>query len=127
MNRAIWACLGLLAGGCVPRIEYAKTTSITAPAREATCQFDIITTRPDRPFDELGVIDLPARSNPTSLPSSVTEFRAVAQPHVCAAGGDGVITEVNGFGQYIRGTVIHYRTAAQPAPTPAPSAQSTTL
>jgi hypothetical protein len=28
---------------------------------------------------------------------------------VCRAGGDAVLAEVNGLGQYVRGTVIRYR------------------
>jgi hypothetical protein len=39
----------------------------------------------------------------------VPDFKEAAGPFVCAAGGDGVLTEINGLGAYIRGTVIKFR------------------
>ncbi|MCI0668912.1 MAG: hypothetical protein L0Y64_00470 [Myxococcaceae bacterium] len=103
-------CTALLSG-CAPSYRWAKTTSVQADARESSCSFDILTARPDRAFDELGVLEKEWDTN------QVDGFRASTQAQVCAAGGDAVLVEVNGLGHYVRGTVIRYRpvTAADTA------------
>lgn len=105
------ACLAGLSG-CT-NLVFTKTTTVAAPAREATCTFEIFTTRPDRAFDELGIIDVT-----DFRPETAAEFRNVAQSKVCAAGGDAVLAEVNGYGLYVRGTVIRYRAPTTADATP---------
>jgi hypothetical protein len=42
---------------------------------------------------------------------SVEEFRESVGPSVCANGGDAVVAEINGIGEYVRGTVIRFAAA----------------
>ncbi|MCI0569828.1 MAG: hypothetical protein L0Y66_03685 [Myxococcaceae bacterium] len=104
----------MIAGGLTscalapPPLTWTKTTSIHTEARDEECSFDILTVRPDRAFDELGIIDV-QRGGFTEPLKTAGEFRSSAHPYVCAAGGDAVLAEVNGLGIYVRGTVIRYR------------------
>ena len=110
--------LVLLAGCMTFGYSYTPTTRNVAAAREPNCDFDLLSMRPDRPFRELGVIE---RVGPVSRGGSsfAAAFKANVGEGVCLAGGDAVVTEVNGFGQYIRGTIIEYRDQpSRPAPAP---------
>ena len=106
MNKGLPIVLVAMAG-CGGSYRYAQTTSVTAPAKPETCSFDVLSTRPDRPYDELGVLDF--SGDQMAVAKSVTSFRDRVRPHVCGAGGDAVLAEVNGVGYYVRGTVIRYR------------------
>jgi hypothetical protein len=69
------------------------------------CEFEVISTAPAKPFEEVGVIE------PEGLYMSavkVADFRSLAQPHVCAAGADAAIAQVNGKGWYVKGIAIRY-------------------
>lgn len=44
-----------------------------------------------------------------SAATRMKKFVEVARPHVCKAGGDAVISEINGQGAYIRATIIRFR------------------
>lgn len=39
------------------------------------------------------------------------DFREKVTEQVCAAGGDAVITQINGYGCYIRGVVVRFASA----------------
>lgn len=88
-------------------------------ARRATiayakdCDFVVATNQLDRPFQEVGVLDFSAPSLNAGISGrrSVSEFKEAIQPLVCEAGGDAVIAEVNGGGEYVRGTVVRWREA----------------
>ena len=97
---------GLLLGvGC--GYGYTQTTSHVAGPKPEGCVFDLLSVRPDRPFDELGVID--STSGSAYAVSDARSFMEWVRPDVCRAGGDAVIAEVNGLGHYVRGIVIKYR------------------
>jgi hypothetical protein len=97
----------LALGACDPALKYVRTTHNAADPKPAKCAFDVLTVRPDRPFQELGVLE---PDGPYT--GSVAEYRNIARPFVCKAGGDAVVAEVNGLGMYIRGTVIRFTSAA---------------
>jgi hypothetical protein len=96
-------CLVLAAAGC-SAYRYERSTSITAPPKPANCSFDILASRPDRPYDELGVLD-PQRA----ALGDQASFREAIRADVCRAGGDAVVAEVSSQGYYVSGTVIRYR------------------
>ena len=99
----MWVAMGSGLSGCVPSYRFTRTTRLVTTPKPVNCAFELYTTRPDRPFDEVGVLE-------GGLPASDARgfFRAV-RPHVCRVGGDGVLTEINGQGVYVRGTVIRFR------------------
>jgi hypothetical protein len=103
MNKGLLVVLIAIAG-CVG-YKYSTTTSVTAPSKPESCEFDVLSTRPDRPYDELGVLETSAGYEARS----VSSFRDAILRDVCRAGGDAVLAEVNGLGHYVRGTVIRYR------------------
>jgi hypothetical protein len=110
MNRgALPILLALLcAGACGPlHYKYVPTTANKAAARAPGCSFEILTTRPDRPYIELGVLEL----DDGRTTQSVAQYRAAVAPDVCAVGGDAVLAEINGNAFYVRGTVIEYQAA----------------
>ena len=73
--------------------------------------FDVLTTRPDRPYDEMGVVE-PEMSGMEA--GSAREFVHLIGETTCQAGADAVLAEINGRGNYIRGTLIKYRVDASP-------------
>jgi len=108
--------IGLVLGsslGCTAHSEFTPSTGAKLQPRPDACAFDVLTTQPNRPFDTLGSHDVaPAVAHgggSTGRPSSASEFKTVVGPSVCKAGGDAVLAEVNGLGEYVRGTVIRYR------------------
>ncbi|MFL5311754.1 MAG: hypothetical protein ACJ79H_15010 [Myxococcales bacterium] len=108
-----WAA-SLLAIGCAAQPQYMATTSVRAQPKPENCSFDILTTRPQRIFDELGIIDFTGgligqNGRRAGLPDNAAELKEKTARSVCDAGGDAVLAEVNGLGQYIRATVIRYK------------------
>lgn len=100
------------------KYNYVRTTHVVAEAKPDTCQPELFTTRPERSYVELGVLE------PKGFyTGSTSRFIANVRPYVCAAGGDAVLAVVNGTGLYIRGTVIRFNEAA---PAPAPAAATAT-
>jgi hypothetical protein len=101
------ALLLVLVSGCFGGYRYTPTTATRSSAREPSCQFEILRTRPQREYLELGALDV--KGDVTASPHDVATFRKLVQRSVCAAGGDAVLAVVNGFGAYVSGTVIKYR------------------
>jgi hypothetical protein len=98
---------GFLSAGCGSSgsgYVFTKSTLAAVPARPAGCDFQILGSVPSRPHEEIGILD-----GTHSCPDSVQKFRAVVGQQVCAAGGDAVITEVSGFGCYVRGIVVRWK------------------
>ena len=127
MRVAAAAVALVVGGGCVELASYGytATTRDVAAARAPDCAFDLLTARPGRPFVELGVLERPsaeAREGSGLLPRTAGDFRRIVSPEVCRAGGDAVLTEVNGFGDYVRGTVIKYKDQSGEASAEAPPA-----
>jgi hypothetical protein len=107
-----WAA-SLLAVGCATP-QYTPASSVRAQPKPADCSFDILTTRPQRLFDELGIIDFTGgliyqTGRRAGLPESASELKDKTATTVCRAGGDAVLADVNGLGQYVRATVIRYK------------------
>ena len=98
-------------GSSLYAYDYAPTTRYAAFApRPVGCAFDLLTTPPGRPYVEIGVLEtlFGASSAPT--------FSASVDAQVCRVGGDAVLTEVNGRGVYVRGTIVRYLDRAPDAP-----------
>jgi len=99
--------------GCAATTQYTPTSSRTLAARPANCAFDILSMRPARPIEELGIIDFEGGAvaktgERAGVPGSASQLREKIGSQVCGAGGEAVLTEVNGLGQYVRATVVRY-------------------
>jgi len=103
--RAIIASLMLLPACGMYAPSYKLTnTGAAGLAKPATCDFIIATTKVDRPYDEIAILDCgPNRA------ADVAEFKQSVRAQVCGVGGDAVIAEVNGYGSYVRGTVLRWK------------------
>jgi hypothetical protein len=58
---------------------------------------------PKGDFEEIAT--LTAETRPVVDP---VQFKTAVAADVCRVGGDVVVTEVNGYGQYVRGTVLRH-------------------
>jgi len=92
--------------GCTTFTEFSQTGDHTSAAKPNDCQFKVYSTSPHRKYHELGVIDL----KPVwciTCPDKVSNVKEIVQEDVCAAGGDAILLwEANGFGMYMKATVI---------------------
>jgi hypothetical protein len=95
------AC-GLTACGPAFRLTLS-TTSSTEPlrAKPPGCEFRVVNIPPQGPYEEIGT--LTRASWATNDPVA---FKNAVAGDVCRIGGDVVVTEVNGDGIYVRGTVL---------------------
>ena len=88
-----------------PSFKLTKTGA-AGLAKPASCDFIIATTKVDRPYDEIAILD----RGSTDV-GDAAEFKETVRTQVCGLGGDAVIAEVNGYGKYVRGTVLRWRDA----------------
>jgi hypothetical protein len=82
--------------------------------REPNCEFAIYTTEPAG-HAEVGSIDVTPGAYATNVYKNLEDFKEAIRPHVCAAGGDAAIAWANGYGMYIKATVLK-ETSQQPVP-----------
>ena len=113
MRNATALAIGSLLAACAAQTRYTPTSSNAVAARPANCAFDILTMRPARAVEELGIIEFEGGAvyktgHRAGVPTSAADLREKIGPQVCGAGGQAVVTEVNGLGQYIRATVLRY-------------------
>ena len=110
MNRTVSLVL-LVAAACASPAKYTISVSSTSRLAEkpATCEFRVVNLPPSgADYEEIATLtpDYYSAYKPDDFK------RAVAAP-VCRVGGEVVVTEVNGQGAYVRGTVLRQR----PSPT----------
>jgi len=86
-----------------PVYTVTKTTADAAPAKAGDCDFAIATTKFDRAYKEVAILDAQAL-----MAHDATEFKDAIRKDVCALGGDAVYAEINGRGFYARGTVVRW-------------------
>ncbi len=122
MRNSTATVLASMLAACSAEKQYTPTSTKAVAAKPANCQFDILTLRPARAVEELGIIDFTGGTRGTlgyrrGVARSAGELKEMIGPDVCRAGGDAVITEVNGSGEYVRATVVRY---SPPADAPKP-------
>lgn len=96
--------------GCAASYSYHNNTDTTYPSKSEDCDFQIKSSNPGPDYVEIGIIavkfNLADRSGNPIGTSDPIEFKEKIRKIVCQAGGDIVVGEVNGNGQYVRGTVF---------------------
>lgn len=88
-------------------------TGQTYPAKPKNCQFDVVTTVPNEGVTEIGTIDIESGAYASNTYSTLGEVKREIAPLVCKAGGDIAVAQANGFGWYIKATILK-RTGAPP-------------
>lgn len=96
------------------------STSTSAPltAKPANCDFRVVNLPPRADeYEEIATLSLASKAA-----DDPDQFKSAVRADVCKVGGDMVVTEVNGAGRYVRGTVLRKRLPPPAAPPPAPAA-----
>lgn len=93
--------------GCSIMPEFSKTGVGSFSARDVGCDFNVFTTNPTSEYEEVGLIEFKAGFM-SRRSESLSVVRKQAAPIVCESGANGILLwEVNGYGQYLKGTLIH--------------------
>ena len=95
--------------GCGVETTLTRTGPKQPPLPE-NCPFEVFTAAPTGNYIEVGTLDLTAGGT-----TNLGEFRRGIRPQVCRAGGDAALALANGYGVYIKATVLK-RVDAPPAP-----------
>ena len=101
----------LILPSCAPAVHFTPRGEGAHPAFASDCPLEVVTSRPPG-ATELGIVDFGGAVG--DLPRDASHFRALVRGAACAAGGDTVVGEVNGAGQYVRGTVLRVRSPSPP-------------
>jgi hypothetical protein len=121
MQRRFLAPLGLLCA-CVSLAACGSTTMLTTgakqPPRPQGCDFQVLTGVPASGYSELGTIDVQPGGWGSNVYTHLDGFKEKIQPYVCEAGGDAALAVANGYGMYIKATILKRTGAAAPAADP---------
>jgi hypothetical protein len=104
----------IAAAACPGPPKYATTVSTNRPlvAKPATCDFRVVNLAPTTGgFEEIATLT----PQPGVVAYTPEAFKQSVQADVCKLGGDLVVTEINGAGAYVRGTVLRASAAAATA------------
>jgi hypothetical protein len=82
----------------------SPSTAGPLASKAPTCDFRVVNLLPQGgDFEEIATL---TQREGKALALNPTEFKAAVQADVCRLGGDLVVTEVSGWGGYVRGTVL---------------------
>jgi hypothetical protein len=116
--RTFWLSLVVAASATSCAVSYKMTvTSATpGPAKAPTCDFQVLNLVPSgEAYEEIATL------TPTDARAATPErFKQAVREDVCRVGGDVVITQINGDGWYVRGTVLRKRAPDASVPAAAP-------
>ncbi len=76
----------------------------------------MFTTPPATGFVEIAAIDVKPGGYGTNMYTDAGGFKDKIRPYVCQAGGDAAIAYANGYGMYIKATVLKAVASPQPEP-----------
>lgn len=99
-----------LSSACVSTSYTYSPTSKGVTPREPGCEFTILTTAPDEPFEEIGTM----RHYNGDVPTKESDFKKAIAAHVCEVGGHAVIAPHTSNGAYETATVIKYSRPGHP-------------
>jgi hypothetical protein len=96
--------LGLVVFGCGSTDMTATGPKQTPRARD--CSFDILTSTPSNGYKEIGTVDVTPGGYGVNVFTNLREFKGHIRETVCRLGGDAAIAYANGYGMYIKATVL---------------------
>jgi hypothetical protein len=96
------------------------STAVTATGpeqepRERTCEFEILTSTPLIGYKEIGTIDVTPGAYGVDVFTDLSRFKRHIREQVCRLGGDAAIASANGYGMYIKASIM--KRIAPEAPT----------
>ena len=103
-------CLGVVLGVCATSCgisyEMSRSSVVQVTPKSGQCEFQVVSMPPSmNEYEEIAILT-PTSSRWADSPQS---FKDSVGDDVCRVGGDVVVTEVNGIGRYVRGTVLRKR------------------
>ena len=109
--------------GCAEPVLH-KSGGTTFPALPRGCRLAVVATHPGPGYVEVAQITIEGdHSFGAGNYENPQRFADVVRDRVCAAGGDTLVTEVNGFGMITRGIVLRRTAPAAPPPVPGGSCE----
>lgn len=94
-----------------------RTATTPIPPREPRCVFEVVSTHPGPGYLEVAQISVDGPGDQVAgYYHNPREFANEVREKVCAAGGDVLMTEINGFGSIIHAIVFHRVAAPEPPP-----------
>jgi len=99
-------------------------TGPKAPPRPLTCDFEILTSLPMSGYQEIGTVDVTPGGYGVNQFTSLGDFKDHIRENVCQLGGDAAFASANGFGMYIKASVLKHVDAPAPAPGPVAAAEA---
>ena len=112
--RCLWiAWVGVV--GCASGPMYTMSVSATSPltAKPASCEFKVVALAPTGDgYEEIAIL---SPQQPSWVAGDPDSFKKEVRSEVCRVGGDLVVTDVNGHGSYVRGTVLRERNSSRAA------------
>lgn len=123
LRRKYVAALAVLALGLGPNCGSTKMTTTTGnkyEPREPTCAFKLVTTLPEGKWEEIAIIDVNPGGYGHNVFRELEDFQEEIRPKVCEAGGDIALATANGYGMWIKATVLKKGEPTAPADAPAP-------
>ena len=100
-----------------PHFTPTVTSSKPLAAKASDCDFEIRSLPPqDGPYAEIGIL----KSDGWACKDPIA-FKKAVQADVCRLGGDVVFVHLNGYGQYVQGTVLRRETSLAQTPAQHPS------
>lgn len=106
-SSVILLAVSMFATSCASYI-YTHSADNTYPAKPENCKFKVVNTAANpAEYIEIGSLNNSAFSFPDTNPE---DWKKTIRKEVCGIGGDLVVSEINGGGQYIRGTVFVKKT-----------------
>jgi hypothetical protein len=106
---ALVALVALGQAACMQMRTRVTATGPWHPPKPPGCSFQMMTALPAANYTEIGVIDV--TDNATRI---IGRFQHQIAVDVCKLGGDAALAQANGFGYYIKATVLKY--VAPPPP-----------
>lgn len=106
------AVSSLLLTGCAGAYSFAPNTGLTYPAKPSDCNLYVVDSWSYPGYVEIGIVEptgggsgYPVGSGSGYARTQGDFYKMIRKP-VCEAGGDVVVSQVNGLGVYIRGIVL---------------------
>ncbi len=88
-----------------PGYSVSKLSSVEVNAKNTDCDFDVLTVPPQRQYEDIGSLNWDSGVAVGTAPMLKDAIRS----QVCAIGGDAVIGQMNGRGNFIAGSIIRWR------------------